>query len=454
MHNVVRKIGLVLLVSLFANISFISSSFADSSSSVSTSSVFATQAPGTVSPTDSVAGPTQQNTNTTTGATTATATANAQPVSQPLPQAMPMPTVTPVLNPIPPALNVHGYYLMDVNSGAVIATLNPNQHMAPASLTKLMTLYLTFEALQAGRIHLNDPVLISKKAWSTGGSRMFLTPGSSVTVEQLIKGIVVDSGNDACVALSQYVGGTGANFVNLMNQQAALLDMANTHYVDCTGLPNPDHYTTPRDIATLTRAMMVNFPQYYHFFALKELTYDNITQPNRNGLLWSDPSVDGLKTGYTSEAGYCLVSSAVRSNVRLLSVLLGAPSSHDRDAYSEALLNYGYRFYNTHKIYSADQPITNVRVWYSTNGNIPVGLANDFYVTVVRGQFAKATIQKNINPYLVAPLAKGAVVGNINVVLDKKVIASANIVALTAAPSGGVWTDFIDHIELFFKRFF
>lgn len=352
------------------------------------------------------------------------------------------------LNPGAPVLNASGYYLQDVNSGKVLASQNADVRMAPASLTKLMTLYITFEALQANRIHLTDKVTISTAAWQTGGSRMFVKVGDQVPVVQLIQGVIVDSGNDACTALAEYVGGTQAGFINLMNQQAQLLGMKNTHYIDVTGLPDPNHFSTPHDIAILARAIIVNFPQDYHFFNEKTLTYDNITQPNRNRLLWSDPSVDGLKTGHTDAAGYCLVSSATRNNMRLLSVLLGAPTDADRTQFSENLLNFGYRFFETHKVFSADQVIQNANVLFGQANLVPVGLAHDFYVTVPTGQFSKVTTAFKIETPLKAPLKKGEAIGTIGATLNGQSLGNESLVALTPIERGGLISRFIGHVKL------
>jgi D-alanyl-D-alanine carboxypeptidase (penicillin-binding protein 5/6) len=352
------------------------------------------------------------------------------------------------LSPGAPVLSANGYFLQDVNTGTVLASQNPDVRMAPASLTKLMTLYITFEALQANRIHLNDLVTISKNAWQTGGSRMFVKVGDQVPVSELIQGVIVDSGNDACTALAEYVGGTQPGFVNLMNQQAQLLGMKNTHYVDVTGLPDPNHYSTPRDIATLARATIINFPQYYKFFDEKTLTYDNITQPNRNRLLWSDPSVDGLKTGHTDAAGYCLVSSADRNNMRLLSVLLGAPTDADRSQFSEDLLNYGFRFFETHKIYAADQVIQNTAVYFGQAKQVPIGLAKDLYVTVPAGQFPKVITNIKIYTPLKAPLKQDESIGSVSVLLNGQALGGEKLVALESIQRGGLFTRIVDHVKL------
>jgi serine-type D-Ala-D-Ala carboxypeptidase (penicillin-binding protein 5/6) len=373
----------------------------------------------------------------------------AQPnVQNNSPTLSPAPASAAALNPVPPTLNVSGYYLQDAYSGQVLASMSAEQRMQPASLTKLMTLYITFEALQAGRIHMDDLVSISQNAWGTGGSRMFLKPGDRVSVSALIDGVIIDSGNDACVALAEYVGGTEGSFVGLMNEQAQLLGMKNTHYMDCTGLPDPQHYTTPHDMAILTRAIILNFPQYYPLFSQKTYSYNNITQPNRNRLLWRDPSVDGLKTGHTDEAGFCLIASAQRNGMRLISILIGAPSDALRAEYSEDLLNYGYRFYETHKIYSANVPIEQVPVYYGKVNTVPVGVGSDFYVTVPSGQYQKVKMGLQLNVPLKAPLTQDEKIGTIVATVNGKAVANTDAVALQAIDKGGIFTRMFDHMKL------
>jgi D-alanyl-D-alanine carboxypeptidase (penicillin-binding protein 5/6) len=372
----------------------------------------------------------------------------AQPTTPTLNAPSPSAANAAVLNPVPPTLNVNGYYLQDVYSGQVLASMNADQRMQPASLTKLMTLYITFEALQAGRIHMDDQVPISQNAWGTGGSRMFLKPGDRVPVSALIDGIIIDSGNDACVALAEFVGGTEDSFVSLMNEQAQLLSMKNTHYMDCTGLPDPQHFSTPHDMAILTRAIILNFPQYYPLFSQKTFSYNNISQPNRNRLLWRDPTVDGLKTGHTDEAGYCLIASAQRNGMRLVSVLMGAPSDENRAAYSENLLNYGYRFYETHKVYSAGMPIEQSPVYYGKVNTAPIGVNSDFYITVPNGQYQKIAMDLRLNTPLKAPLVRGEKVGDVIAMLNGKPVADVDAVVLQDVPKAGIFTRFIDRMKL------
>jgi D-alanyl-D-alanine carboxypeptidase (penicillin-binding protein 5/6) len=266
--------------------------------------------------------------------------------------------------PTPPALAAKSWLLVEVTSGQELAAQAPDERLEPASLTKLMTAYLTFSALKQGTLKLDQEVLISRKAWKTGGSRMFIQVGSEVKVEDLIKGMIVQSGNDACVALSEAIAGDEENFAQMMNREAQRLGMKGSHFRNSNGLPDPDHYTTARDLATLAAALIRDFPEEYaKYYSLKEYTYNNITQPNRNRLLWIDPTVDGLKTGYTVAAGYCLVSSAKRGPRRLVSVVLGASSPSVRIQESLKLLNYGFQFYDGVQLYAKNAPVSNLKVW-------------------------------------------------------------------------------------------
>lgn len=360
----------------------------------------------------------------------------------------------PTIIPPPPNINAHGYVLMDAKSGDIIAQKNMNMRMQPASLTKMMTLYLTFEALKSGRITLTDKARVSVKAWKTGGSRMFLKPGSDVAVAKLIQGIIVDSGNDACTTLAQYIGGTEKTFAVMMNQAAKKLGMNGTHYVDSTGLPRPDHYSTPHDMAILARALVNDFPAYYHFFSQKWLTYNGIRQPNRNRLLWRGSQFDGLKTGHTKEAGYCLVSSGMENGTRLISVVMGAPTDMARANDSQALLNYGFRFYKTHKLFSANQAIANPRIWMGQNKHVAMGLAKDLYVTIPIGQYKNLKATLKIQPKLMAPIQKGNTYGHVNVTLNGKPVAERDVIAFNNDPRGGLFSRMGDHIALFFKGWF
>lgn len=358
------------------------------------------------------------------------------------------------LIPTAPNVDAAGYVLMDANSGKIIAAKNPDQRMAPASLTKMMTSYILSAALDAKRVHLNDLVPISKEAWQTGGSKMFIKVGDKVPLRDLMQGMIVASGNDACVALAEFVAGSQDSFVNLMNQQAALLGMKNTHFMDVNGLPDANHYTTPRDMATLARALVFDFPQDYQWYSQKYYTYNNIRQPNRNRLLWSDPTVDGIKTGHTDDAGFCLVASAKRNNGRLISVVMGAPSDHSRAVDSQQLLTYGFRFYGSHKLYAAQSPLTHARVLFGANAEIPVGPAKDVYVTLPVGQDAAVKTDVVLKNPLTAPIKKGDIVGTMRIVLNTDVLAEQPMIALEDDNQGPWWQRMVDHGHLMLKKIF
>ena len=361
--------------------------------------------------------------------------------------ASPMPV------PAPPMFDVHSYILEDFDTGRILAEYHPDQREPPASLTKLMSLYVTFHALHSGAIKLTDPVPVSAKAWRTGGSRMFIEVGTKVPVDDLIKGVVVDSGNDATVALAQYVAGGERAFVGLMNHYAKKLGMTNTHYANATGLPHPDHYSTARDLATLTRALIRDFPQYYHaFFKLGHFTYDHITQYNRNKLLWRDSSVDGVKTGYTEAAGYCLIASAQRGDMRLVSVVMGAPTEQARVSDSQALLDYGFHFYETRRLYNAGQTLSEARIWKGKSSKLPLGLEHALYVTVPRGDYKNLRATMNIDTRILAPAVKGHPYGTLNVSLDNQKIAQQPLVALQDVPQGSLWRRLADGIALWFHH--
>lgn len=369
---------------------------------------------------------------------------------------IPVPTQPqqPTFTPSAPNIDASAYILMDAASGRLIAQKNPDQKVPPASLTKLMSMYIVSVALKTGQIRLDDKVRISTKAWKTPGSRMFVKANEEVPVRELLKGIVVASGNDATVALAEYIAGTEEAFVGIMNQQAQILGMKNSHFIDSTGLPNKDHYSTARDMAKLTQAYIKNFPNDYNLYAEKWLTYNNIKQPNRNRLLWRYQYADGLKTGHTSEAGYCLVASAKKDGMRLISVVLGAPSEQSRTEDSIRLLTYGFRFYETRKLYSADQSLVSPRVWQGQKTEIPFGIHEDLYVTVPTGQFKRLQVQIAMNNPLKAPIKKGESYGTIHVLLNNQVIAEKALVALENDAKGNFWRRASDSIRYRFHKYF
>lgn len=360
----------------------------------------------------------------------------------------------PMLIPSAPNINAKAYVLMDVDSGDIIASKNMNAKHPPASLTKLMTLYLTSRALKSGVIKINDKVMISKKAWKTGGSRMFVKVGTQVPLNKLIEGIIVDSGNDATMATAQYVGGAIPNFVSMMNQQARVLGMTNSHYTDPTGLPAKEHYSTAVDLAKLARAIWLEFPEYHSWYGQKWLTYNHIRQPNRNRLLWRYPAANGMKTGHTSEAGYCLIAEADQNGMRLVSVVLGTPTDEARSTDSIRLLEYGFRFYQTNLIYQANNVVATPRIWFGDNKSIPAGVLKSFYVTLPRGDFQKATVNVVMNADIKAPVAKGQQLGTVNLNVDGKVITSRPLVALAADKKGGWWRCSTDEVSYKFHEWF
>ena len=361
------------------------------------------------------------------------------------------PTVKrPMIIPKPPKLNVKAYVLMDANTGKIIASKNPNERMPMASLTKLMSMYIISNALSTGQIHLDDTVHISKTAWKMGGSRMFVKAGSDVPVQELIQGIVVASGNDATTAMAEFVGdGSQENFVAMMNQAAQALKLQNSHFMNPTGLPDDEHYSTAFDLATLTRALILHFPEHYHWYNHKWFKYNNIKQPNRNRLLWRDESVDGLKTGHTNSAGFCLISSAKREDMRLISVVLGARSDNARASKSQSLLNYGFRYFRSPMLYTKGQPVTHARIYYGDKKKIAFGVAHDFHVTLPVHENEKYKVTVKLRENLAAPITKGNVYGELFVGIGGKPLGSVPLVALEDDPVGGIFTRTKDSIVKF-----
>jgi D-alanyl-D-alanine carboxypeptidase (penicillin-binding protein 5/6) len=360
----------------------------------------------------------------------------------------------PQITPSAPTINAKAYILIDANSGKILAEKNSEEKLPPASLTKMMTLYVISNALQSEQIHLNDNVRISEEAWRTGGSRMFIKVGQQVSVEDLLKGIIVDSGNDACVAMAEFLGGSENTFTEIMNQQAKNIGMNNSHFTDSTGLPNPNLYTTAKDLALLGRALITRFPNYYHWYKQKWFTYNGIRQPNRNRLLWRDNSVDGLKTGHTNDAGFCLVASAKRDNMRLLSVILGSPTDSARADDTQRLLNYGFRFFETRSLYKAGTTITELPIYKGKSNKLSVGLKNEQLVTIPTGQYKRLVISTKVANYMTAPIEKGQQVGELVISFEDKTVASQPLYALEAIPEGGFFLRMKDSIRLLFKRWF
>lgn len=353
--------------------------------------------------------------------------------------------------PAAPVIGAKSYLVIDSKTGHEIASLDADVPLAPASLTKIMTTYVVFSALKQGQITLEEEVTISEKAWRTPGSRMFIEVGKRVSVEDLLLGMIVQSGNDASVALAEYIGGTESVFAEMMNQHAAALGMYSSHFMNATGLPEDNHVTTARDLATLARALIEEFPDYYPWHAIKEFTFNDITQSNRNTLLWRDESVDGLKTGHTEDAGYCLVASASRDNMRVISVVLGTSSTRARADGSQALINYAFRFFETRLLFKAGEEISTARIWKSANEYSPLGVLDDLYITVRRGSYDKLESQLDIPSVVEAPIAAGQPVANLSVSLDGERLLTTPLRALADNPAGSFWQRTKDSISLIFE---
>ncbi len=340
--------------------------------------------------------------------------------------------------PIPsaPELNARSYSLIDFHSGEVLASKNTDLKLAPASMTKIMTALIVFRELSHGNLSLTEKVRISEKAWRTPGSRMFIEVNKFVSIDKLLHGMLVQSGNDATVALAEHIAGDEATFAQLMNQVGKDLGMQNSHFMNSSGLPHKNHYSTAKDLSILTRALIAESPELYKINAIKEYTFNGITQKNRNKLLWRDSTVDGVKTGHTEDAGYCLVSSAVRDNMRLISVVMGTDSVEARNDTNQALLNYGYRFYKTHLLYKSQQTLNNTRVWKGAQKTLQVGLAKDLYLTIPRNQYKKLDASLKINPQLIAPIKQGQQVGSAIIKLKGEIIEQRPLIALQAIGEG------------------
>jgi D-alanyl-D-alanine carboxypeptidase (penicillin-binding protein 5/6) len=361
------------------------------------------------------------------------------------------PSYAAIMVPASPKIKAKGFLLMDFNSGQILAEKKADQRMEPASLTKMLTSYVVANELTNGGISLDEMVTISEKAWRMQGSRMFIEVGKKVSVENLLKGIIIQSGNDATVALAEHVAGSEETFAALMNQHAAELGMVDSHFVNSTGLPNKNHYTTPRDMAKLARALIKNFPEHYKWYSTKSFKFNKISQNNRNKLLWRNKFVDGIKTGHTESAGYCLVASALRDDMRLISVVLGTRSEEARSAESQRLLSYGFRFFRTHKLYAANKQLTSAHIWKGAVDDLPLGLSEDLYLTIPRGQYKKLDADMNINARITAPARKGASFGTVNVRLGDKQYATRKLVALTDVKRGGLIDSLIDEVKLLFE---
>lgn len=382
-----------------------------------------------------------------------TASANTPPVLPPPPE-LPAPPATPI--PPPPRVDGRGFILMDFASGQTLAASGESERMDPASLTKLMTSYVVFDALRVGKLKLEDTVTISEHAWRVGGagsdgSTSFLPIGSQVPVEILLKGMIIQSGNDASIALAEQVAGSEETFAHLMNEYAKRLGMTGSNFANATGLPDPNEYTTPRDMALLAQALIRDFPQYYPYYSEREFTYNRITQRNRNGLLARDPSVDGLKTGHTEAAGYCLVTSAQRNGMRLVAVVMGTPSIKAREDATAALLNYGFGFYETHRFHAAGEQLATARVWKGQTASVQLAPKTDLLLTVPRGQIGNVQTAIDAPPSMVAPVDTAAEAGRIRLTLDGRELGSWPLYPVTAVAEAGFFGRLVDSAKMWFE---
>ena len=354
------------------------------------------------------------------------------------------------LIPAEPQIAATAYLVIDADTGKIIAAKNENERFAPASLTKMMTAYILEYELSKGNVSTDDLVLISEKAWRTQGSRMFIREGTQVRLGDLMKGIVIQSGNDASVAVAEHIAGSEAAFADLMNQHAKLLGMKNTNFMNATGLPAETHESSAFDLALLAKAIIQDFPEHYGIYSEKYFTYNKIRQPNRNKLLWRDKTVDGLKTGHTDAAGYCLVASAKRDGMRLISVVLGTSDEEARARESQKLLSYAFRYYRTHQLYKSNVVLNTAKVWSGTQDKLRIGISDPLSVTIPRGQADKLQAIMDVDRVITAPIMKGQELGKVRVTLDGDLVTEVPLVAMDAIPEAGLLKRIWHAILLFF----
>ena len=354
------------------------------------------------------------------------------------------------ITPAPPQVAARAYIVMDADTGKVIMASREGERFPPASLTKMMTSYILEGELTKGNVSKNDLVPVSVKAWPAPGSRMFIKAGTQVLLSDLLKGIIIQSGNDASVAVAEYIAGSEAAFADMMNQHAALLGMKDTHFMNATGLPSEDHYSSAFDLALLAQAIIQKYPEQYGVYSEKYFTYNKIRQPNRNKLLWRDDSVDGLKTGHTDAAGYCLVASAKRDGMRLITVVMGTSSEEARAQESQKLLAYAFRYFRTHKLYDAGQVLETAKVWAGQQTQLKVGLENAMAITIPRGEGEQLQAVLDLDKVIKAPIEKGQSFGSLKVMLEDKVVAEAPVIALESIAEAGFFQRIWDAIALFF----
>lgn len=377
-----------------------------------------------------------------------------------LPTTLPSPTPgqvveqKPLVIPAAPQLAATGYILVDATTGNIVAESNSEQRLPPASLTKMMSSYLVVDEIEKGRITEDAMVNISVKAWKMGGSRMYVREGTQVSVIDLLRGVIIQSGNDATVALAEYISGNEDAFVDLMNQKAAQLGMTNTHFENSTGWPAEGHLTTAKDLAVLARAIINDHPTHYPIHAEKHFFYNNIRQPNRNLLLFRDETVDGLKTGHTEEAGYCLVASSKRENTRLIAVVMGTESESARAAETQKLLAYGFRYFQTTPLYQAGQQVSTARVWAGTTQEVTLGIPNNIVLTLPKGSEQALQANMHINQVIKAPITVGQELGNLTIELNGQLLVNTPIVALQPVEEAGFFARLLDNLKLFFRNLF
>ncbi len=358
--------------------------------------------------------------------------------------------------PRPPNVAASSYILMDARTGHIIVEENADESLPPASLTKIMTAYIAAEEIQLNNLTWEDPVHISEKAWRMEGSKMFVGVDTQVSLEDLMRGIIIQSGNDASVAVAEHIAGSEDAFADMMNQYAEVLGMTNSFFMNSSGLDTDLYYNrmSARDLAILARATIQNHPEHYAMYAEREFTYNGIRQPNRNSLLFRDRNVDGMKTGWTEAAGFCLVASAERDGMRLITVVMGTESEDARAIETQKLLTYGFRYYETHKLYDANQPVSNVRVWSGEQGAVDLGIRDEVYITIPRGQAEAMSASMELDEVITAPLEQGQVMGTINVVMEDDLLYQGEVIALQAVDRAGIFKRFIDWLTLMFTNLF
>ncbi|MDR0781499.1 MAG: D-alanyl-D-alanine carboxypeptidase [Pseudomonadales bacterium] len=384
------------------------------------------------------------------GLFTGSAALAQQPAAAPAAAAAQQQQQQPQVVPRPPQINATSYIVMDAATGEVLLEQNADASLEPASLTKIMTTYVADNEIAAGNISLNDEVFVSVKAWKTEGSKMFIQERSHVRLEDIMRGVIIQSGNDASIALAEHIAGSEEAFADLMNQHAQLLGMNNTHFVNASGLPAEGHVASARDLATLARAVITRFPEPYKMYGEREFTFNNIHQPNRNTLLFSDRSVDGMKTGFTNGAGYCLVASAVRDNMRLITVVMGTESANARAEETQKLLTYGFRFFETHELFSANQVLGTAKIWSGAANGVPAGVQEPLVRTIQRGQAANLVTEVVLDDSIQAPISIGQPLGHVKVSLGDQVYYEGPVVALQDVERGSLWKRLMDWLYLFF----